>query len=134
MVDWRIYYGDGSTFDSSQGSPLHAPALNVQCIVQPDPDVGRHVVSKFAYYWWDGEWYGGDLFGLHDYLMRPGPKTVKFGRTVSNAEYRAVVRRAAADPDFTPGAPQRDLPGKHLPPITGRVEIREKPDTVGKRK
>lgn len=30
---WRIYYADGSTFDSTQGSWAEAPPFGVQCVV-----------------------------------------------------------------------------------------------------
>lgn len=94
---WRIYYDDGSTFSSNDGPPEDAPALGVICIAQPDPEVGRHIVSGFDYYWFTYEWWGGDLFGLFDYLITPGHKTVKFGRTVSNTDFSEIVNRAKTD-------------------------------------
>lgn len=98
---WRIFYGDCSTFSSADGPADLSPGLDVQAIVQPDPDVGRHVLSRFGYYWLDrGEWYGGDLFGLFDYLQRPGHKVVRFGRTISNARFREIIRAATEDPNF----------------------------------
>ena len=30
---WRVYYADGSTFDSTQGTWAEAPPFGVQCIV-----------------------------------------------------------------------------------------------------
>jgi len=33
IKSWRIYYADGSTFDSTQGSWADAPAFGVQCVV-----------------------------------------------------------------------------------------------------
>lgn len=30
---WRIYYADGSTFDSTQGQWADAPPFGVQCVV-----------------------------------------------------------------------------------------------------
>lgn len=102
MVPWRVYYGDGTTWD---GDPFDAPGLNVQAVVQADAEVGRHVVTGFDFYWWEAShdrWWGGDLFGLWDYLSREGPRKVIFARTMMNAEYRAVFDRAVADPDFAP--------------------------------
>lgn len=97
---YRIYYADGSTFD---GSPSGAPSLGVVCIVQPDPDVGRHVLSGFDYYWpADGAWWGGDLFGLFQYLIEPGLKKVLFGRTISNRAFREILKAACEDRDFAP--------------------------------
>ena len=102
---WKIHYGDGSTFSSNDGDPFDAPALNVQIIVVRDDDpssqLGRYPVHRFDYYWWDEpDWFGGDLFGLFDYLSRPGAKRVLFGRTVANAEHQAIIDGALADPDM----------------------------------
>ena len=100
IVDWRIYYDDGSTFD---GAPESAPALGVLAVVQPDPDHGRVVLSRWDYYCFHGgEWYGHDSFGLFDCLTRPGWKRVLFGRTVPSAWFREVLKRAETDLDFPP--------------------------------
>ncbi len=98
-----FYYSDG-TFDNSQGTYLEAPATGVQAIVIKDMDepvanVGRIILHRRDYYWYeDGEWYGGDIFGMFDFLMRSG--MVKFGQSIPNPEHREVMRRAIHDPDF----------------------------------
>lgn len=99
-VSWRVYYDDGATFDAA---PEVAPAVGVICVVQPDPDHGRMVLSKWDYYCWHpdtGQWWGHDIFGLFDCLVRPGWKRVLFGRTVPTGVFRAVVARAECDADF----------------------------------
>lgn len=102
MRKWRIYYADGRTnFDDANGTPYDAPARGVICVVYPHPDQGRYILHRKDYYWWSGdEWNGGDIFGLWDYLIEPGPKTVKFGRTVADNRYRAIYNLANEDPDF----------------------------------
>ena len=101
MAEWRVYYGSGASFDSTQGPPETAPCVDVQAIVQADPSVGRHVLTRFDFYWRDrNEWFGGDLFGLWDYLARPGLKIVKFGRALPNDRYQEIMRRANNDPDL----------------------------------
>jgi hypothetical protein len=102
---WKVYYGDGTTFSDEDGKPSQAPALDVQIILVRDDDpnsaLGRYPVHRFDYYWWDEpDWFGGDLFGLFDYLSRPGDKRVLFGRTISNARHQEIVDRALADPDL----------------------------------
>ena len=114
---WRIYYGDGTTFDSTQGAD-NAPALNVQAIVQRDPSphgVGRFVIhgggqrpnrAPIDYYCYDSEqgiWQGCDFFGLWDYLARPGWKKVLFGRTVRDEVYQRIITAAGEDKDFNYG-------------------------------
>lgn len=100
---WHIYYGDGSTFSDEDGPPSFAPALDVQVIGYSDPIIAREVgaVLLFGkdYYWWDRwAWFGGDLFGLMDYLMRArGTALVLFGRFVPRAQYQAAIDRAMAE-------------------------------------
>lgn len=96
---FRIYYADGSTYD---GDPFVAPPDGVICIVKLDQDNGRFLVAQRDYYWFDGEWFGGDLFGLFDHLRQPGPRKVVFGRFVTNRVYQKVIGKALADPDFPP--------------------------------
>ena len=107
MLKWRIYYGDGSTFDSNDGSVYDAPGIDVQAVAYHTPDpqhsTGRIPIFRFDFYWWvpeTEEWYGGELFGLFDYLVRPGPKKVIFGRTIDTATHQAIVNLACEDPDL----------------------------------
>ncbi len=103
MVDWKVFYGDGSTFGSDEGSPADAPATNVQAIAQvSDPAIGRRVCSRFDFYWYEGEWHGGDLFGLYDYLIRVSPSVVKFGRVLPRLAWEAIHLKAVNDPDLPP--------------------------------
>ena len=105
--DWRIYFGDGATFTCpDDGGLSDAPTRDVQAVVyrSPDPDhqTGRVVIHRFDYYWFEEpDWFGGDLFGLFDYLARPGLKRVLFGRTMPNDRiYQDLILRACNDPDF----------------------------------
>lgn len=112
--DWRIYYGDGSTFHCSEGTPFDAPRLNVQIIQQQRDDMPRGyglIHGKDIYGWMGGElvdgvwlpgtfgWQGFDTAGMYDYLMmQPGPKVLLFGRTLHNEMYQKCVRRAQNEP------------------------------------
>ena len=100
-VIWRIYYGDGATYSSDDGSPLEAPPMNVQAIAEQDPDVGRSIWhGKDFYLWRDGIWHGVDWFGVLDHLMEMG--LLKTGRTISTDEFRAIYQQAVNDPEFPP--------------------------------
>jgi hypothetical protein len=115
-LEWRIYYGDGTTFSSLDGETEDAPALNVQAIVQLDKQVGRHIVSRRDFYIYrDGEWYGVDWFGLLDHLMDLG--IVKAGRTLSNEDYERIYMSAASDPGLPPKSAMHWL---EVPPDNGR--------------
>lgn len=105
-IEWRIYYGCGWMFSSHDGGPEDSPAVNVQVIVQRDPEVGRILItSPPGIYWWDdGVWFGCmDSLGagLFDYLSLPGFKVVRFGRTMPiTARFRRLFAKAAEDQDF----------------------------------
>ncbi len=104
---WRIYYGDGSTWSDQDGPPELCPTLDVQIIVQMAPTrVLMHggAGNPFhGYYWYeDGVWTLGDLFGMWDYLSRPGWRLVRFGRSIDTARFHDTVRRVIADLDFPP--------------------------------
>ena len=103
MLDWRIYYGDESTFSSDDGEPQDAPSRDVQVIASPYERVGRRLVNRHDFYWYDvtdREWRGGDFFGFWDYLTLTGLKIPKFGRNIKLEDFDAIYQRAKNDPDF----------------------------------
>jgi len=112
MIDWRIWYSDGSAFDSTMGRPKDAPAENVVCITTEDPEhygPGRYIHKGMDYYVWDSEYgrfVGVDIAGLFLWLMREGK--VKFGRMVPGGIFREIIHRACHDKDFD-GKPPVDL-------------------------
>jgi hypothetical protein len=46
IKSWRIYYADGSTFDSTMGKWADAPPFGVQCIVYYHPDGWKTIQSE----------------------------------------------------------------------------------------
>jgi len=100
---WRIYYGDGTTFDNTKGRPEDAPPVNVQVIIQPHRENGRQTIHSWDWYYRrDNYWYGCDIWGLIDQLLWNNVTAVKQGRTLSNKDFDAVIKRAIADGDFLP--------------------------------
>lgn len=102
-MHWRIYYGDGTTFSSTEGAANDAPPHGVVAIVYPDPEIGRAVLHQWDWYYLKGgSWWGSDTFGLLDQFMHHAPEitAVKQGRTFTNAAYRAALQAAVEDPDF----------------------------------
>ena len=104
MVEWRIYYGDGSVFDNTEGSPSEAPATNVQLIV-----CKNEVNSRNLYYSWDwyyykaGEWRGADIHGVIDQLLTDKNGdfvTLKQGRTIRDDIYDDIIKKGFNDNDF----------------------------------
>lgn len=95
---WRIYYADGSTFDSEAGTWAEAPAWGIQAIIREDPRVGWAMVHGGDYYVMgsDGVPIGVDLAGLFDYVANV-LGAVKVGRMLSRVEYAEVYQAAKRD-------------------------------------
>ena len=104
-IRWRIYYDDGSTFDS-QGGCEDAPPFGVICIIYPDDLVGRKIMHGWDWYYWvpeAGQWWGSDIYGVLDRLLHNLPlRALKQGRNASNERYRQIMAAADKDPDFPP--------------------------------
>lgn len=97
---WRVYYDDGRAHDSEDGLES-APGRGVIVIAQRDPDVDRELLHRKDFYYFErGKWFGCDLFGLFDYLDRPGMKKVLAGRNTEHRNYHALYEMARLDPDL----------------------------------
>ncbi len=113
MKRWEIVYDDGSTYSNEDGPPEEARTWGVIYVVTADPEVGRAIMGEWDFYtWWghwdqDNQWYGQDVFGLNDYLRRPGWKLVLLGGMVSNARYRELYEQALALEGFEPKSGRR---------------------------
>ena len=112
MIDWKVYYGDGSTLSNEQVEAENLPGRNIVCIINRHLDVGRQIVTRHDYYWFDEVWSGGDVFGLYDYLLIPGWKKVLFGRTLRTDQYEKILSSAFLDSDFP--IKSAKLPGENI--------------------
>ena len=103
LPDWRIYYDDGSTFDSNQGSPEDAPSTGFIVAVGFDETGKRYLMHGWDHYCYDqksNQWWGCDLMGVFDRLRRNVMYAYKEGRTVTKTEWNVLTERAHKDPDF----------------------------------
>ena len=106
MIAWRIYYTDGTTFDSSMGEPEDAPARGVAAISQADEDAGRAGVAGVDWYLWESDigcWSGGDRDGMIDHFTTfPRTRTaLKMARTMArHTDWRELQAVVVSDPDF----------------------------------
>jgi len=106
LPDWRIYYDDGSTFDSNDGLPHEAPSLGFICAIGYDETGKRYIMHGWDYYQWSDEvnqWWGMDLNGLFDRLRRNLVYAYKEGRTVSRSQWEQIMINANNDRDFPIG-------------------------------
>jgi len=95
MVTWRIYYDNGSTFDSEDGAWEDAPLDGVICIVRKDGDRVEFHSGHDHYLRADDD---GTIMPTHDL----GPwlrslRVVKFGRYTSHRIHEATMCRARDD-------------------------------------
>jgi hypothetical protein len=103
-VDWKIYYGDGSTFSNEDGPAEKAPCGRVIAVAFYDQDNRRRVCHQADYYIWDGvRWYSADINGYMQYMLEPGFKVVKFGREIGDLKYREVMTFALSDLPLSKG-------------------------------
>jgi hypothetical protein len=126
---WRLYYGDGSSYDSDDGSWLTAPHRNVQYLATRDdlPPAHPRAVGSLAwtgdfYLWWPGYTLpmATDWAGLLDYLCQIGEgeelsttslcirflrdRGVKLGRSLPSQRWELICDRVMNDPDFPKSA------------------------------
>lgn len=103
MIRWRVYYVDGKTFSHADGEPQDAPGGGVAAVAQEDDVVGVAIHHQDNFYCFDeqfGGWCGMDVFGLTQYLMKPGFKIVKLGESMVTADYLRLIDGIRKDPDL----------------------------------
>ena len=95
---WIVFYTDGSTFTSVDGSPWDAPRRSVQRIAscKASKESDWYNVQQSDYFYWEednGGWNGGDSFTLYDHLLRARYPCVIFGRMLSDAGWKKTHQR-----------------------------------------
>lgn len=109
---WRIYYADGSTFDSTQGEPVDAPLDGFICAVGYTAVGKRYITHGKNHYIWheeEQEWWAIDWHGILDRVRmfaredkNPFP-AYKEGRMVGDQRFQELMNLAHRDPDFPQG-------------------------------
>lgn len=91
----RIYYGDGTTWEGDVNTLPTAPSINVIAVLIPQWSLW---FGKDWYWYRQGEWFGGDLFGLLDHLLYKRAETLVFaGRTIPDDDYKQIITQAIKD-------------------------------------
>ncbi len=90
-MEWKIWYDDGSTYSSDQGSAESAPLDGVQAIVQYHSNGNNEVLEGMNYYWWTGDCWAYGQVGDLDRWLRATCPNVKFGRFTRNSIHKAIM-------------------------------------------
>ena len=98
-MTWTLWYEDGSTFTSEEGTPNDSPMWGLICIGQPGA-AGRDLLWNETYYIFrtdTGEWSAHDLVGFVDQSVHYAPliECVRIGRDTQTSRFKAVVAAAA---------------------------------------
>jgi len=97
-MNWKIYYADNSTFDSTQGNPEDAPPVGVICIKFLSKEHGWAIVAFNDYYCYrQEEWWVAEAAGFWQYMFTPGAKIVKFGTTIATFDFQRIMAQARED-------------------------------------
>jgi hypothetical protein len=103
-MEWSIWYANGTTFDSDDGTPADAPGSDVVVITQKLPErkavtvAGQSFSTVEGFDWYlfrDGMWFASNLMGLCQYVAEPGRKIIKMGRWVHPQVYDDCMKEAA---------------------------------------
>lgn len=102
-MDWKIYYGDGSSFSSNDGPVWDAPPHNVVA-VRHKTENGSQTLNTWDWYIYrsDVGWWGVDMMGMVDQVMHFANLVhgVKQGRCVPDEQFQEIMRTARSDTDF----------------------------------
>lgn len=111
-MKWRLYYGDGTTFDGeSDDDAFKVPATGIILAKQDAENWRGYSIRRGTYFCWericlsdgtvldDGRWGAkDDLFGLMDYYStHRGPQKVLIGREIHDDVFIAISRVASGD-------------------------------------
>lgn len=99
MVDWIIYYDDGSVFTNEDGPPEKAPRRGVLVISVRDDTCGRRLLfDQDTYCWQNNQWIPHDRFQCERYLDSVERPIRLCGYWVRNETFKAIMRQASDDP------------------------------------
>lgn len=92
-MEWKIWYDDGSTWDSKHWHPDAVPIDGVQSILQWLPHENYAIIPPADYYWWLGDrWASGGVPGLERMLRkRDSTRIILFGRWASSSLYQKII-------------------------------------------
>ena len=94
---WIIFYTDGTTFCSKDGTPWDAPRMGVSSIASVRGDMADwYNVNQFDFYYYEedkGGWLEArDQYTVMLHLLRAKYPCVLFGEMLSDAEWNREIK------------------------------------------
>ena len=108
---WKIYFVDGDTFSSEDGSPNEAPLKGVAVITVEDGRCGRRVLKYCDWYRYDHDydrWFDCTEFDVLLHLTRHGSVVARRGQYMADDAFEKILIAAHDDPfikAFSPDEP-----------------------------
>ena len=92
---WTLFYADGNTFSSEDGTPDQAPSYGLLIVAQLLNGRRELLFNQNFYFHVGGEWFGMDEYGVRERLRERLPVQAMIqGRYVSIRDYSAAHRVA----------------------------------------
>lgn len=116
MVEWKIWYYNGSTYSSDDGPPENAPRDGVEVVVVKSAAYGRIIWCRYeGYTWQNGAWVAhNNREGIQQYeRLFPNPIVLN-GFAMSDEQFLAIYHEALDDADVILPA-RTDLPSPDTP-------------------
>jgi hypothetical protein len=96
--DWLIWYGDGSSFSSVDGTAWQVPREDVQVVCVKDIGCGVLRWHGFDWYCWQGaEWVPHGDYGMHRYLLTARNPLVIAGYAIPYRKFTKLYSKMLAD-------------------------------------
>lgn len=94
VVKWKIWYDNGETFSSEEGTPEKAPLDGILIIVQKGDHIeeGEHILNGGECYRFVDKWYQGDKTDLEKWLQEDFP--LLMGRLTDQQTWRQAKQEA----------------------------------------
>ncbi len=93
MSKWIIYYDDGGTFSSDEGSPEEAPLDGIQVIADKLDGQPQYLFDRDFYYWTGDMWVHGYQRDFECWV-RSIAKQIKYGVVTSKENYDGILKEA----------------------------------------
>ena len=87
-MKWKIYYTDGTTFDSTQGEPYESPCKTIALILQYAGSKGMRIMEGTDWYrWFDDRWAEAREFDILFELADKGYILARRGGYMKEDDY-----------------------------------------------